>query len=512
MNGLLALAALAYVLPLHFLGIPAAASIEKFALYAAGAGALVHLLRRHAPLARHPRPFFTKLIVGAALWTGIWFSLWCYDGLVLGAYDYSGISSVLASWSQNAGLLTSPYYRSANGSEFYPAHHFSPVLILFVPLYFFVESHAFYGVLLQLIFAAGLLVWYRLARSMSALPLLMFSAMLFVPSLYRMGVSFHMEILVFVFAGLLFIGVRRKDTGLAGIALFALLLTKEDQGIYTALFGISLLFDRDRRKIGAVIAGTSAAAFILISQVYLPHASGEPHSRFISYWGSASLGELILKTGPLDVVRAWEAGWRMPWAVLLSVGLFPLLRPALAVCVLFPIFTIHLMSLHPLFHEADAYYMYTYLPYLLYGALEGIEKAAALAGKFFSPVRAAAFFGCLFFAFAAYQARARKDIPAVVMPDRSPGIRLRAFLEILEPGRTVHTHAFLSAQVPLANRVYSLAHPAPPDYILLETGREASQDETPSDVEKMENLARTGRLLAESGGLRLYTLAPARKN
>lgn len=513
MNGLLALIALCYALPLDFLlGSGAAAFLEKAALYTAGAAAFLHWLGRRKPLAPFSRPMLAKMIVAATLWTGIWLSLWSYDGLILGAYDYAGISSVLSSWHQNAGILSSPYYRSANGSEFYPAHHFSPVLVLFVPLYAFVESHAFYGVLLQLVFAAGLLVWYRLLRRISPLPLVFLSAMLFVPPLYRMQVSFHYEILVLPFAGIMLLGVRRMDHALAAAGLLALLLTKEDQGIYTALFGLALLFDRERRKMGAVIFAVSVAAFFLVSRVYLPQASGEEHSRFLSYWGASSLWDLLQKTGPLEVWESWKAGWQIPWTILLSVGLFPLLRPAIALCVLFPIFTIHLMSSHPHFHGADAYYMYTYLPYLLFAALEGIETASHLCAKYFAPVRAAAFFTCLFFAFAAYQARARKDVPFTAMPDRSPGIKVRAFLQVLEPGKTVHTHAFLSPQVPLANRVYSLAHPLQPQYILLETGRAPSQDETAADLEKMENLARTGRLLAESGGLRLYTLEPAGKN
>jgi hypothetical protein len=487
MNGLLALAALAYALPLDFLFETAIASrIEKFALYAAGLGAVIHLLRRKSPLQARPEPAFAWLLVLAWLWTGLWFSAWCFDGLILGAYDYTGMSSVIASWHQNAGLLSSPYYTSANGSEFYLAHHFSPVLLFFVPLYAIASTHAFYGVLLQLCFAGGLLVCYRMARAFSPLPLLVFSALLFMPSVYRLGVSFHFELLALPFAGLMLLGVKERNTRMTTAGFLLLLLLKEDQAVFAGLFGISLLFDRERRKTGAVIALVSAAVFIFVTRFYLPQESGEEHSRFLSYWGAASLKELIFNTGPLQVWDAWQKGWEMPAALLLSAGLFPLLRPALALIVLFPIFTLHLLSSHPFFHGADAYYMYTYLPYLLYGALDGMNTARRLTERFFTPARSAAFFACILFAFAAYQARARKDVPFPVMPDRAAGIALREFLkQHLEPGKSVQTHAFLSAQVPLANRVYSPAHKRSPDYILFEPGRSAAQDETPTDLERM---------------------------
>lgn len=512
MNGLLALLALGYALPLDFLlERPASSLVEKCALYLSGAAALVHWIRRKSALSGGAQHTFARLIILAWLWTGLWFSAWCFDGLILGAYDYTGMSSVLASYFQNAGLLTSPYYTSANGSEFYPAHHFSPILALFVPLYAVASTHAFYGVLLQVGFAAGLLVWYRLARSFTPVPLLVFSAILFMPSVYRLAVSFHFELLVFPFAGIMMLGVKNKDRRLIAAGLLLLLLLKEDQALFTGLFGISLLFDRERRKTGAAIAAVSFLVFVFVTQFFLPRESGEAHSRFLSYWGAGSLQELVVNTSPARVLDAWQKGWEVPAALLLSAGLFPLLRPALSVFVLFPIFTLHLLSSHPFFHGADAYYMYTYLPYLLYGTLDGIQTAGRLTQTHFTPKRSAAFFACILFAFAAYQARARKDVPAPAMPDRAPGIALREFLkENLKPGKAVHTHAFLSAQVPLSNRVYSLAHPRRPEVLLLDRSRAAAQDETPADVERMENLAKTGRLVAEHGTIRLYELEPGK--
>ncbi|HMZ38035.1 MAG TPA: hypothetical protein PLD60_15450, partial [Leptospiraceae bacterium] len=96
--------------------------------------------------------------------TGILFSIRCMDGLILGAYDYTGISLV-AGGHLYGQFLSSPYYQSANGSIFYLAHHFSPILAFYSPFYYLTSSHAIYGILLQITAAIGMYAAYRFARA-----------------------------------------------------------------------------------------------------------------------------------------------------------------------------------------------------------------------------------------------------------------------------------------------------------------------------------------------------------
>lgn len=499
--------AILYSLPLALLfegGAKAASAAENLALYGGAAGAFLHFWKRRSQADLRARPFLAFLACAAVLWTGILFSEWTFDGLVHGAYDYTGISSVIASHSRELGLLSSPYYRAANGSEFFLAHHFSPVLALFVPIPYFASTHAWYGIFLAAAFAGGLWLWYRLIRSVTPASPTVFAGLLFVPALYRLGISFHFELLVIPFSALLFLGIRRSSNGLAAAGLLLLLALKEDLAVYCTLFGISLLFDPGRRRAGLWIASVSAAVFLLAAQIVLPALSGEEHSRFLSYWQSGTMTEL-LRTVPHGAERLL-ANWRLPYEALLACAFLPLFRPAIFFCVLLPVFTVHSLSNHPIFHTADSYYMYTYLPWLLFGLLEGLERGGARLH--WAPGRAHAFLACVFLAFAAYQARAKKDMPWTAMPDRSQGRALREFLSReLVVGRTLHTHAFLSAQAPLDNPVRSLADRGPADYLLLEEGRPQAQDETEADLARMKAAAAGGILKASLGPYRLYSLS-----
>lgn len=77
------------------------------------------------------------------------------------------------------------------------------------------------------------------------------------------------------------LGVKNKDNRMTAGGLLLLLLLKEDQAVFAALFGISLLFDRERRKTGAAITVVSAIVFIFVSRFFLPQESGEQRRRFL---------------------------------------------------------------------------------------------------------------------------------------------------------------------------------------------------------------------------------------
>ncbi|HMY47020.1 MAG TPA: DUF2079 domain-containing protein, partial [Leptospiraceae bacterium] len=426
--------------------------------------------------------------------TGILFSIRCMDGLILGAYDYTGISLV-AGGHLYGQFLSSPYYQSANGSIFYLAHHFSPILAFYSPFYYLTSSHAIYGILLQITAAIGMYAAYRFARA----GLLAACAIVFLPVIYQFTISFHYEIFVLWFFFLLLGGIRKKQWVQISLGLLLLLMVKEDMSVYLSLFAVYLITGKDRveRKIGAVILAVCAVSFVCVSILYMPRASGEVNSRFLTYWGVSSLSDFIFSLTPTRVAGAWIDSWPVIISFIAQTAFLPLLRPRLSLLVLVPIFTLHLLSSQPFFHTLSAYYMYTFTPFLLYGAFEG--------AKTFKHFRSAAIAG--FCAAAAFTASTRKEVPMVVLPDPSAGPEIRALLSKMEPGRKLWTHAFLSAQAPVQNPVFPLLHPTAPDYILIDPDRSSPQGESPQDVEKALQIARRGCIVGRASGTVLYRVS-----
>ncbi len=356
---------------------------------------------------------------------------------------------------------------------------------------------------MQITFALGLWAAFRIS-TLFGLPdserLLLICALTFMPIFYQFSICFHYEIMVLLFFLLFAAGLRIRSPLIAAAGWLLLILTKEDMGIFLSLFAVYLITDRTMRSYGIVILIASVCAFFLISRVYMPWASGEVHSRFLSYWGAASLKDLILSLTPQRVLNAW-AEWPIVVSILGQTAFLPLLRLRFSAIVLFPIFTIHLLSTHPFFHFLDVYYTYTVIPFLLFGILEATERLRKI------PRLAAAAPLALLVAAAAWTAAARKEVPMTVLPDPKPGREIRALLSQMKPGRVLWTHAFLSAQSPLANPVFPLLHKTPPDYILIEPGRTSAQGESAEDVKKALEIARKGCVVGTAQGATLYEMS-----
>lgn len=445
-------------------------------------------------------------LVALHLASGLIFASICFDGLVLGVYDFAGISSMLASYAQEGKWLSSWYYTSANGSTFFLGHHFSPMLAVYSPFYFFTNTHLTYAWLLVGTLGVALLFYWLLASTYPGSTLMYLSAFMTLPVYYLFSVSFHFEILFLPCAFLFFLGRRLNNALLTLFGLATLLMIKEDAALYLAFYAVYLIVS-DEKRAGITLLVVCTAWFLIATRFIMPGLSGETNSRFLTYWNASSLGELILNLArdPMQIARAWQTGYEAPLSLLASMAFLPLLKPRFAFCVLFPIFTIHVLSSQPFFRPIETYYMYTVLPYLALGTLEGAEVLIGLLGKWkpnwqrIVPI--------LVLVAASWQAGLKKTIPQTSLPDGVNGRIARALLTRIEPGALLRTHAFLAAQAPVNVRTNNLKNPETADYLLLEPGRSSPQGESPEEVERAITIAqKSGKLIAREGPFLLYRM------
>lgn len=445
-------------------------------------------------------------IVGAHIITGVIFAGRCFDGLVLGVYDFAGISSVLSSLSREGTWLSSWFYTSANGSTFFLGHHFSPMLAIYAPFYFFTNTHLMYAWLLLGTLAIALAIYWSLANTFQGSALIYLSAFMTLPVYYLFAVSFHFEILFLPCAFLFFLGRRLGNFMVTLAGLVTLLLVKEDAALYLSFYAIYLLASGEKRN-GAILLVICVSWFIVATRWIMPGFSGETNSRFLTYWNASSLPELVgnLLRDPSQIVRAWQTGYQAPLALMTSVAFFPLFKPRFALLVLFPIFTIHALSSQPFFRPIETYYMYTVLPYLALGTLEGSEVLISFLQKHAPYLKRAV--PILLLCAASWQAALKTTIPQTNLPDGANGKLARALLAKIEPGSLVRTHAFIAAQVPVNVRVSDLKTLEPADYLFIEPGRNSPQGESADDVLRaIETAKKSGRLVSQEGPFSLYRM------
>jgi uncharacterized membrane protein len=213
------------------------------------------------------------------------------------------------------------------GRNFF-SEHFSPVLLLFCPLYLVADAPQTLLVVEALVVAAGGWVAYRLARRLSLCPPAATAcAVLFLnyPYLAR-GVlfDFHPEMFVptLLLAAILFL--LEKRWWHYGTALLLALMCKEDVPLYTLPLGLYAMVRRETRPAGALTCVVSVAWALAAWKIVIPTAmaSDTAVSHFVaSRWShlGATYGEVALallqrpayvfsclfSEAPLGMLAAW---------------------------------------------------------------------------------------------------------------------------------------------------------------------------------------------------------------
>ena len=339
---------------------------------AAAAMGLLLIFGRFVPFRLRPvqgRRAVLMLTVAFALvymWLGFWKNAACQYGMMdFGIYD-----SMLRIAASGQGIL-----RDYRGGAF---DHFSPAVLLFVPLYRLHDGPGWLIVIQAVGLALAAPFAYLLAMRVLKDPLAalaMAAATLLNPYVSRLALyDFHIEAL---FPALFLAafwaraaGRKRLSWGLLASAIFL----KEDFAIPVAAVGLwLLLFQKGERRAGALLLGWTAAWVALILCVYFPLMSETGYWHYGRYdLAGENAAEVLTKLGAM-AARVFGSPESLPLAlsVLLPFAFLPLADWRFCLIVALPTLAVQLASAAWHQHLLASHYA---------SALIGVMPAAALFG------------------------------------------------------------------------------------------------------------------------------------
>lgn len=297
--------------------------------------------------------------------------------------DYIGISDFLISFA-NGNTFQSYYYSEIGGS--YLNHHFAPGSFILAPIVSLVPNRMGLALGCFFFYQVSTLIWlyfgYNVYRSeiksgnlKSHLPFYLFWIVILNQQyLYRIGSSYHFEILVPFFAFFFFftyyklIDKEKKSTRNNNIWLILSLLIyisiKEDILIYVFLFFLPLIYDSlQKREFHILKLQGKILAILLFWGIFVffihPYLQGNNIGK---HWS----GELTKEYGTnyKQVQNNWKS-LKILIEVFVSGGSAIFTRSLESIGIGL-VYLIHFFSNRPWHHELYSYYSYSLLPMILF--------------------------------------------------------------------------------------------------------------------------------------------------
>lgn len=310
--------------------------------------------------------------------------------------DYVGMQEVIRNISRGNGYLSTFYSLSGEGS--YLQHHFSPSLLFFVPFELFVPGRWGYAVGVYFYFCLGSVLWIRLLlKSQDAtketIPILFLTLIALLSNiyLYRLGTSYHFEVLVYPFSAIFFHSFQTHKINFRFfMSFFLFVMIKEDIALYL-LFFLSPELARvcfssfkkrkktnnghdlfSRIKMNPVFTvGLFCIIYLVMVFVLRPFLTSES----TEHWFGALSKDY---SSDFKQVTGVEKSARIFLELMVSMGLGFTSQISSFFGVLL-IYLTHAFSTRPWHHEVYSYYCYSIIPFLLYASTLWIKEIKQLS-------------------------------------------------------------------------------------------------------------------------------------
>ena len=314
-----------------------------------------------------------------------------FTALKLNQWHSLGVHAELAEFeSRIAGTLHGAFMQRHPGEPPFFAEHFSPVLLLLVPLYALAPTPLVLLVLQALAAALAVIPLHRLALHVlgrRAAALAIGLAWLASRVLnYGLMYDFHMEIFYPICFFSAFLAFERRRWAALVVALVLAASCKEDAGLAIAGFGLYVAL-RGARGRGALLAAAGIAWTALAVTIVIPAFRGGAATEypFAWYWSGygRTQGEILRGLlNPVTQARVLFTPGKLGQMFDLFAGFvfLPFADPVAAGCLVLPGWFILYSSDNPLMNGPILYYGLLLLPFLFYATLLGIARVAGRAG------------------------------------------------------------------------------------------------------------------------------------
>lgn len=267
------------------------------------------------------------------------------------------------------------------GSYNFLGHHFSPILIIMVPLYFLWQHPLTLIVIQMVVFMAGAWTLYRLTDYLlehTFLAAAVTIGYLLAPlQLEDFITGFHMDYFTPAFIVMALYSLFRKKYWLYFLFIFLLLITKLDTFIYAASIGLYALFFRKERKVGIftvlLVLAYTGICHGMIRPMIMDTASSHHNwiSKRYSYLGGDFKSALVTTFfRPLVIVKHFfeyhlSLKLKSLCFILIPVAGLPLVSGG-ALVMLLPAAAVMLLSSHwsqnsLVYHYAVTIYIFTFV-------------------------------------------------------------------------------------------------------------------------------------------------------
>ncbi|MBM9589598.1 DUF2079 domain-containing protein [Leptospira sp. 201903075] len=324
--------------------------------------------------------------------------------------DYIGLSDILLSIARGEGF-TSAYYSESGQGSFLP-HHFAPGMAVLSPFVSLIPNRWGLAVGVFFIYQLGTILWllwaYRITKKNPkelGIKFLVFWVLVTNQLyLYRIGSSFHYEILVILF-GFFFFYIWEQRTKLENspssirwiyysiliLSLLLYLIQKEDIGIYLFLFFLPVLlkflydFGKSKRQnlpfpkenkfhllvfLFAIISIWLGFVFVI-------------YPKFVDVSKSVTWTKVL--TQEYHVAFKQVTGFQKSFQIFLELvvsgglGIFQMIPELLGIGF---IYSTHIISTRPWHHEVYTYYSYSLIPFVLYTGILWLQSAKKISLSF----------------------------------------------------------------------------------------------------------------------------------
>lgn len=203
------------------------------------------------------------------------------------AYDLAIYDQVL--WNSAHGRLFEASVLA--GSPVYLGHHFSPILLALVPLYWIWPSPLALVIVQAILLAMAGLPIYWLARDRlgnSTLPLALLLAYLLHPATAYIALfDFHGLALAAPLLSIALFLLMRHRFKLFGLALVCLFLVREDMGLVGAAIGIYVMVVQRRRFFGLLLAVAGMVWTLVLIGYVIPDFNANRQYPYMSFYADS---------------------------------------------------------------------------------------------------------------------------------------------------------------------------------------------------------------------------------
>jgi uncharacterized membrane protein len=267
--------------------------------------------------------------------------------------------------------------------------HFSPIMYVFVPLFWVAPGPVTLLVAQSVALALGSVAVFAIGRRRlgDERPAAAFALLYLVnPSLHGINVrDFHATALAIPLLLAAIWAVEAGRLWLFAVASALTLLCREDAALPIIGLGVWLAFGRRRWLVGMSTAAVALAVLLVDIRWVIPLYRNEPYPHLGRYAHlGASFGGLLagVLLHPLRALAGVLTGARLVYlgAMLAPLGFLPLLVPRDLIGAL-PGLAQNLLASDPILYNHRTQYQAFVLPFLITGAIAGYARAARRSGR-----------------------------------------------------------------------------------------------------------------------------------